>query len=215
MKKLLTLLCFSLVTLPFLANAIEFNDGEQYYSIKPTPTLNTGEEVELVEFFWYGCPHCYHFNKPLEAWLKTKKPANVTFQPVPVIFPGNPATTLHAETFYALELMGERKRMHSIIFAKMHKERKNLNKLKDIKKLLKENGIDTDKFEKVMKSFAVQSKVRRSTVLARRYGVNGVPSLIVDGRYRSGGGMKTYDEMMELVTFLNTKVLAERPKIDD
>ncbi len=210
MKKLAVLLCFTLL-MPFaFAKEGQFKEGTQYYDIKPTPKIGVGEEVELLEFFWYGCPHCYHFEPTLEKWVAEKKPANVKFKAVPIIFPRNKSTTLHAETFYALELMGEQERMHKIVFDTIHKERKRLNTLKSIKKLMAKNGIDAEQFVKVMESFAVQSKVRRAAILAQRFGVTGVPTLVIDSRYRSGGGMQSYEEMLDMVTFLNTKVITDR-----
>lgn len=210
MKKIIALCCLIFLTPTLFAATSTFKEGTHYISIKPTPPSEKGDKVELVEFFWYGCPHCYRFEPILENWLEKGKPENVTFQSIPVIFPNNKTTTLHAKMFYALTFMNEIDRIHPIIFKALHKDRIRLRSFKKIKEFLVSNGVDGDKFEKVINSFAVQSKVQRSNFLAQRYGITGVPTLVLDQRYRSGGGMKSYEQMLELIVYLNQQVLSQR-----
>jgi thiol:disulfide interchange protein DsbA len=184
-----------------------FKEGLQYTLITPQPPVHKGNEVEVVEFFWYGCPHCNALEPYLNDWLK-KKPANVHFVRIPAPF-GGPAM-LHAKTFYALKAMGEIDRLHDVIFNAIHTKRIKLNTLDEMASFLASQGVDEQKFRAALDSFAVQTEMQRAVVLARRYDIHGVPSLIVDGRYKSGKGFKSYGEFTELVDYLADKVLKQQ-----
>lgn len=204
-SRALGLLVLVFVLTPVMAT--NFSEETQYYAIKPVPPQQSGQQVEVVEFFWYGCPHCYDFEPHLEAWL-AKKPENITFKRIPVMFGG--AANLHARVFYALEVIGEGERMHPVLLNAMNNEKRGLKTQQAVESLLEEQGVDLEKFRSAMSSFAVQTKVNRASSLMRRYGVRGVPALVVDGRYRSGSGFAGYDQMTELADFLAVKVRGER-----
>ena len=189
------------------AIAKPFEEGVQYVPIQPQPPVATGDQVEVVEFFWYGCPHCRDFEPTVTKW-SAGLPENVTFNQVPVMFGG--AADLHAQVYYALEGMGELDRMHEKLFHAMNVEKKKLRTRDEVDAFLQENGVDMDKFGEAMNSFAVAAKVNRARALMRRYGIRSVPALVVDGRYRSGTGFHSYEEMTEVVDHVVDKVLAQR-----
>ncbi len=195
MKKLfpLAMLLFAgLFTMPVLA---EFDEGIEYVEISPQAPMDENAPVEVVEFFWYGCPHCYQFEPHLHGWMKNK-PDDVQFVRMPATF--NKLAKYHAEVFYALDLMGESERLMTPIFEEIHKKRNRLENDAAVKAFLKQQGFDEkqlDGFSKAMKSFAVQTKVRQAASLFRKYGLRGVPSVVVSGRYRSGE-VKNYAELV-------------------
>jgi len=206
-KKVVTTLFAGVLLLAGTALAKVFEEGVQYVPIQPQPPVGSGDEVEVVEFFWYGCPHCRDFEPIVNKWA-AGLPENVKFTQIPVMF-GGPAD-LHAQVYYALEGMGELPRLHEKFFHAMHVERNKLRSRDDVDAFLAANGVDMDKFAEAMNSFAVAAKVNRARALMRRYGVRGVPALVVDGRYRSGSGFNSYEEMTEVADFVVDKVLAQR-----
>ncbi len=189
------------------AVAKPFEEGVQYVPIQPQPAVGSGDQVEVIEFFWYGCPHCMDFEPAVTKW-SAALPPNVTFTQVPVMF-GGPAD-LHAQVYYALEGMGELPRLHEKFFHAMHVDKRKLRTRDAVDAFLQENGVDMDKYREAMNSFSVAAKVNRARALMRRYGIRGVPALVVDGRYRSGSGFRSYEEMTEVVDHVVDKVLAQR-----
>ncbi len=190
-----------------VAVAKPFEEGIQYIAIQPQPAVGTGDKVEVIEFFWYGCPHCNDFEPTVTKWA-AGLPDNVTFVQVPVMFGG--AADLHAQVYYALEGMGELERVHSKLFHVINVEKRKLRTRAAVDEFLEANGVDMDKYREAMNSFAVAAKVNRARALMRRYGIRGVPALVVDGRYRSGSGFRSYQEMTEVVDHVVDKVLAQR-----
>ncbi len=188
------------------AVAKSFEEGVQYVPIRPQPPMAAGEEVEVVEFFWYGCPHCRDFEPTVNKW-SGGLPANVKFVQIPAMFGG--AADLHAQVFYALEGMGEVGRLHQKLFETIASGRK-LRTRDEVDAFLQDNGVDMAKFSDAMNSFAVAAKVNRARALMRRYGVRSVPSMVVDARYRSGTGFSSYEEITEVVDYVVDKVLTER-----
>lgn len=207
MKKVVAALFAGALLLAGTAQAKDFQEGVQYVPIQPQPPLAAGDEVEVIEFFWYGCPHCKDFEPVVTKWAATL-PENVTFTQIPVMF-GGPAD-LHAQVYYALQGMGELDRLHGKLFHAMHVERNKLRSRDEVDALLEANGVDMAKFAEAMSSFAVAAKVNRARALMRRYGVRGVPALVIDGRYRSGSGFANYEEMTEVADYVVDKVLAQR-----
>jgi len=185
----------------------DFKEGLQYTLITPPPPKHEGQDVEVIEFFWYGCPHCNSLEPSIKSWL-AKKPDNVRFVRMPAPFSGR--AMLHAKTFFALEVMGEGERLHEVIFDAMHNKKLKLDTLDTMTSFLEGQGVDGKKFREALDSFAVQTQLNRATVLARRYGIRSVPTLVVDGRYKSGKGFTSYGEFTELVDYLAAKTVKER-----
>lgn len=207
MRKVLAILAAAGWLFTAAATAQSFTEGVQYVPITPQPAPGSGDQVEVVEFFWYGCPHCMDFEPVAKRWA-AGLPDNVRFSQMPVMF-GGPAD-MHAQAYYALESMGELERLHEKLFAAMHTHKRKLRTREELEGFLAENGVDIAKFGEAMNSFAVAAKTNRARALMRRYGINGVPALVVDGRYRSGSGFRSYEEMTEVVDFVVDKVLKQR-----
>jgi thiol:disulfide interchange protein DsbA len=203
MKKLFVLLILGLLSLN--AQAADLKEGVNYDLITPTPPVGSGDEVEVIEFFMYTCPHCKNLDPALREWEK-KLPENVKFQHMPAMFGG--AANLHAKNFFALEVMGEDKRLHDAWFKAIHDEKRRLRTQADIDKFLEENGVDMNKFHATLNSFTVQTKANRAAALMRRYGVRSVPMMIVDGRYR----IKNTPQVLENTDALIQKTLNDRKK---
>lgn len=189
------------------AAAPAFKQGLQYTLITPQPPQREGQEVEVIEFFWYGCPHCNSLEPYMERWAE-KKPDYVRFVRMPAPFSG-PAM-LHAKAFYALQVMGEGERLHPLFFEAMHVKNLKLDSVDALVDFVAGHGVDGAKFRQALDSFAVQTQLNRASVLAKRYGIRGVPALVVDGRYKSGKGFTSYGEFTELVDYLAAKTLQER-----
>ncbi|BAO43325.1 thiol:disulfide interchange protein DsbA/DsbL [Thiolapillus brandeum] len=203
MKKLLIFLTLGLLSLN--AGAVELKEGTNYDLITPAPPVGSGDEVEVVEFFMYTCPHCNHLEPSLQEWTK-KLPENVKFHHIPAMFGG--AANLHARNFFALEVMGEEGRLHNAWFKAIHEQKQRLRTQADIDKFLEKNGVDMNKFHATLNSFTVQTKTNRAAALMRRYGVRSVPMMIVDGRYR----IKNTPQVLENTDALIEKTLADRKK---
>lgn len=156
-------------------------EGKDYVKLSsPAPTAG-GNKVDVVEFFWYGCPHCNAFEPSLDAWSKKLPADSVAFRRVPVSFSAMHET--HAKIFYALEAMGQVEAMHRKVFAAIHVQRKRLDKEADIVEFMTQNGVDGAKFTEAYKSFGVATKVRQGKSLSEAYKIDGVPSIGVAGRW--------------------------------
>lgn len=160
--------------------------GKDYVVVQlPQPTDNPAK-VEVLEFFWYGCPHCNNLQPSLEAWLK-RKPANVDFKRVPAVFQDSwvPLT----RTYYTLEAMGLVEKLHQEVFAAIHRQRIRMQDDNAIFDWAAGKGIDRKKFSDVYKSFGVNGRTQRSIELTRKYDIPGTPALIIDGRYLTAPSM--------------------------
>lgn len=206
MKKNLMVMAAMLFVMAMPVSAANFELGQHYGEIYPVPAVRAGNDVEVQEFFMYLCPHCKELEPELHKWLKTK-PDNIKFSQVPALFGG--AANLHAKMFYALEAIGERKRLHAVIFNEIHNKNKRLQTRDAIDAFLERNGVDLAKFRSAMSSFGVSSKTNTANSQMRAYGIRSVPTLVVDGRYRTGN-TASHAERIEVVKFLVDKVLRER-----
>lgn len=206
MKKLqsfFALLFFSL--LPFSAMA-EFEEGHEYRVLYNQPPVEKDAPLEVVEFFWYGCPHCFQFEPYLQNWM-ANKPEDVKLVKVPAAF--HAQAKFHAYVYYALELIGEADRLHDVIFEAMHKKGNKLADQAAVEKLLAENGVDVKTFRKAMKAWHVDSKVKRAIALFDKSQLRGVPSIAVNGRYTSGD-VKNYQQLADVIDHMIALVREEQ-----
>jgi thiol:disulfide interchange protein DsbA len=151
------------------------------YRILPTPQpVESKGTVEVIEFFWYGCPHCYDFEPELNAWLK-RQPKDVIFRKVPVAFRDD--LMPHSQLFYALEAMGKGDALNDKVMYAMHKENKRLMTENEITDWVATQGIDRNTFLATYRSFAVVSKARAARQMADAYRIDGVPTVVMQGRY--------------------------------
>jgi len=185
-----------------VATAKDFDEGIEYVRINPSvPTVSSGK-VEVVEMFWYGCPHCFQFEPYMQKWLK-KKPANVEFIRVPATF--YPLWKLHARAFYAAEVLGVTEKIHQPMFETFHLMKNMLDSEKALRKLFVENGVKGSDFDDVFHSFAVETRLARAVDLTQRYGISGVPSMIVNGKYRTSNKISGHANMLEVIDYLVRK----------
>ena len=164
-------------------------EGTQYVKLStPAPVLlpTPDKKMEVVEFFWYGCPHCYAFEPTLEAWVK-KLPADVAFRQVPVGFMA--PHQLHQKLFYALEETGQLGAMHRKIFNAIHQQNRRLSTEAEIVAFATEGGVDGAKLAASMKSFGVATKANRAKQLADAYKIDGVPALGINGRFYTSASL--------------------------
>ena len=171
--------------------AAQLMAGKDYELIKPAQPTSSGAKVEVIEFFSYGCPHCNTLQPSLQAWLK-KKPADVEFRRVPVVFQDAwlPLTT----AYYAFDAMGLVDKLHHKLFSAIHDSRtlEIRGLLRDQKPLfdwVEKQGVDRKKFIEVYNSFGVRSRTNRSIELAENYHVTSTPTLVVDGKYLTSPSM--------------------------
>ncbi len=155
-------------------------EGKDYVRLGQPQPVPPGK-IEVLEFFWYGCPHCNAFEPALEAWVK-KLPADVNFRRVPVAFSNDPFVA-HQKIYYALEAMGQVEAMHRKVFYAIHVERQRLDKAPDIVAFMTKSGIDGAKFAQQFDSFTVQTKANQAKKLAEAYRIDGVPAMGIHGRY--------------------------------
>ena len=171
-----------------LAQSAAFKEGQDYAKLtKPVTPTGPAGKVEVVEFFWYSCSHCNEFEPTLARWMTTA-PKNTSVQRVPVAF--NASFAAQQKLYYTLEGMGKVDELHARVFRAIHVERQNLSKEDAVFAwVAKQPGMDMVKFKEVYNSFSVASQVRRATQLQEAYGVEGVPSMGVGGRYYTDGTM--------------------------
>ena len=155
--------------------------GETYVELSnPVPVAEPGK-IEVVELFWYGCPHCYSFEPVINPWAE-KLPADVHFVRIPAMFGG--PWDAHGQMFLTLEAMGVENKVHSAVFNAIQKDRKPLTTPDEMADFLATQGVDKDKFLATFNSFAIKGQISKAKELAKKYEVSGVPTMIVDGKYR-------------------------------
>jgi len=176
-------------------------DGKQYHSLdKRAPSEAPPGKIEVIEFFWYSCPHCNAFEPRLSAWSK-KLPADVYFHRVPVAFRDD--FVPQQRLYYTLEAMGKVDDLHAKVFDEIHNKRQPTNTQDQILAFAEKNGLDRAKFQEIYNSFSVQTKARRAKQLQDVYEVQGVPSLGVAGRYITDGDMAgNMDRALQVVDYL-------------
>lgn len=172
---------FTAATFSFAAHAAGTSPvaANSYATLEVPQAVTTGKKIELIEFFWYRCPHCYELEPALNAWLK-KLPKDVQVRRVPVVFRDDwlPA----AKLYYALQDVGGEK-LHGEVFDAYHLDNLDLDKPAVLMDWVAKNGLDRAKFEASYQSFSTQSKAMQGGMLARVYKLTGVPSFAVDGKY--------------------------------
>ena len=171
----------------------------------PQPTTNPAK-VEVIEFFWYGCPHCYSFEPSLSAWLKTK-PENVEFIRIPAIF--NEQWGKHAKAYFTAEALGVVDKVHVDLFEGVQ-EKKELETEDQLAKFFAAHGVKEAEFRDAYNSFMVDSKMRQAPTIAAKYGITGVPAIIVNGKYRTNGTLAGSQEKM--IDVMNTLIKKESGK---
>lgn len=176
-------------------------EGKDFRELdKKAPVEAPAGKIEVVEFFWYSCPHCNAFEPRLNAWLK-KLPADVAFRRVPVAFRDD--FVPQQRLFYALEAMGKVDELHSKVFHEIHVNRQPTSREESILAFVEKNGVDRAKFQEQYNSFTVSTKARRAKQLQDQYQVDGVPALGVAGRFYTDATMAgSMDNALQVVDYL-------------
>ena len=180
------------------AQAKSFQEGTDYLLLdKIAGTEAPAGKIEVVEFFWYSCPHCNHFEPQLDGWIK-KLPKDVYVRRVPVSF--RPDFEPQQRLFYVLESMGKVDELHKKVFYAIHVEKQSLTTADQVTAWAEKQGINKAKFVDAYNSFPIATKIRKATLLQDAYKVDGVPALGVAGRYFTSGSVTQTMERALLVT---------------
>jgi thiol:disulfide interchange protein DsbA len=183
----------------FWMTTLAFADGG-YEAISPAQPVQNPDKIEVIEFFWYGCPHCYHLEPAMTAWLKTK-PANVEFIRQPAIF--SDVWGKHAKAFFTADALGVLEQVHADFFDAIQNQHKKLTSEAELVAFFAAHGVDEQRFRSVYSSFLIDAKMRQAETMTARYGVTGVPALIVNGKYRvTGPSAKSQDNMLTVTNQL-------------
>jgi thiol:disulfide interchange protein DsbA len=174
--------------------------GVDYSVLKPTQPVEADGKIEVLEFFWYGCPHCYTLEPRLEKWI-ARLPADVHFRRVPAVL--NEGWAREAAVYYSFEALGVLEKLHRPFFDAIHQERLNTRNPATLADWLRKQNVDPKRYEEAFKSFGVQSKVRRAAQVSTAYRIDGTPALAVHGRYTvSAEQGRTQDGMLSTADYL-------------
>ena len=200
MKSVTTLLLamFFVVLQPGLAQAKDYEEGKEYQLLSSPQPTSTGDKIEIVELFWYGCPHCYELEPDMQAWLK-RKPEYVELVRMPAIV--GPRWELLAQAYYTAELLGIIDTIHPALFKALHEKNMKINDEAALQAFFVDQGVSAEDFRNTFNSFAVSVKMNNARQMTRRYKISGVPTIIVNGKYSTGakqaGGNKGVFEVVD------------------
>jgi thiol:disulfide interchange protein DsbA len=183
-------------------------EGHDYAPVQTEQPVATGNKIEVLEFFWYRCPHCFKLEPSLTAWLKTL-PKDAQVRRIPAVFRDDwmPA----AKLYYTLQQMGQIERLHDKVFDAYNIARLNLDDPAVLGDWIAKQGVDRKKFEAVYNSFSTQAKAVQGGRLATTYAITGVPAFIIDGKYTTSQSMtQTEPRLFEVLDQLIVKARAER-----
>lgn len=182
--------------------------GKNYFLIEPPQPTASGDKVEVLEVFSYACIHCAHF-QPYADEIKAKLPAFAEFSYMPAIF--NDQWEAFARAFYTAQSLGLLDKTHQAMFDAVHRDHRAFRSFDDIAAFYGEHGADVEKFKQIATSFEVESKLARSRSMVPKYGVDGTPTIIVDGKYRvTGASAGGYPQMVALIELLARKAHDEK-----
>ncbi len=181
-----------------------FKDGTHFRTLPVAqPTSAPPDKVEVVEVFWYGCPHCYTLEPHIQAW-KADMPANAEFVRMPAAL--NRGWQLHARVFYTAEALGVLDEVHEELFREIHGKGNRLDTEESLVEFFGRFGVSEEQFMETFNSFAVQTRLRQADSLVRRYRITGVPAVVVNGKYVTGADMAGGEtRLFEVINFLVEK----------
>jgi protein dithiol oxidoreductase (disulfide-forming) len=202
-----------LALLPLACSAADetsFKEGTHYKPVLSPQEPVDPAKVEVTEAFWYGCPHCYHFDPILQGW-REKAPKDVLFDRLPATL-GRPDGEAHARAFYIAEALGVSEKIHKPLFERINADHQPMNTLDALRAMFAaEAGVKPADFDQASSSFMVDSRLRRADSLLRAYGVASVPTMIVDGRYMTSASMAGNNEkLLQVLDFLVEKARKDR-----
>lgn len=200
MKKIIKTLS---VFIFLLVSGTSFAAGKGYVDIDPAQPTSSGDKIEVLEVFWYACPHCFDFEPHLKSWLETK-PDDVAFKRMPGIF--NKNWIPHAKAYYTAEKLGILEKIHTPLFDAIHKEKKKIHTDDAFKKFFASHDVDKSKFTEVYESEEIENKIKKAYIMGQRYKITGVPAVIVNGKYMiSGSSAGSLENVLKVINQLVDK----------
>jgi thiol:disulfide interchange protein DsbA len=197
--------------LPLAAAAQGLQEGTNYVRLKNPLPVESGDKIEVLEFFSYGCPHCADLDPVLAQWQKTL-PADVSFRRVPVGF-GRESWDNLGKVFYTLEALGVEQKLAPEVFAAIHRNQANLSSSKAFFDWAAGKGLDRKKVEDMFNSFAIAGKMNKANQAAKAYQVQGVPLVIVDGKFTTASDkVGSHANLPSAINALVAKAKTERGK---
>ena len=191
---------FTLVVFSQAGAQQAFIQGVDYDVLPQAVKTSQPDKIVVTEIFWYGCPHCFRFEPFVERW-SASLPQGVVFEQVPSVL--NPRWGEHARAYYAFKTMGVLEKLHKAFFDAIHLKRQRLDNLDSIARFVSDQGLDPDQFRQAYRSFEVDTQVRKNGKQEGRYGHNGVPAVIVNGKYLvSAGKAGSNQRMIQIMDFL-------------
>lgn len=207
-KRMLQLVAFAAILTSLGANAASWEEGVHYDELSDPQPVQTDERIEVRELFWYGCPHCYALEPFIENWIENK-PENARYVPVPGIF--HKQSEFHARAFYTFEALGITDKVHRDFYDEIHQRGNRIYNVAGLVDFAAKHGVEADELRDAFDSFSVDANVRSAKQKFRKYGATGVPTMIIDGRYRvtvsSAGG---HEQLLDLINFLVDKAAKEQ-----
>ncbi|MFO7542127.1 MAG: thiol:disulfide interchange protein DsbA/DsbL [Thiobacillus sp.] len=204
----LALVATAVLSLSAFAASDSAFEGHEYTRLKQAQPVATGNKIEVLEFFWYRCPHCFHLEPGLDKWIKTL-PGDTQVRRVPAVFrsdwmPG-------AKIYYTLEQMGLTERLHAKVFDAYNVQNLNLNDPRVLGDWVASQGVDRKKFDSIYNSFSTQSQAMRGARLATSYAITGVPAFFIDGKFATTMSMTGSEpRLFEVLDQLIVKARSER-----
>jgi len=183
------------------AQAWALDEGIDYTTLSNPQPTETGDKIEVLEIFMYSCPHCFHLEPTMAMWRGTK-PANVEFRRMPAVF--GPKPDLQARAFYAAESLGKQEIFTAAMFDAIHVKKQKIADDDAVVLVAQGAGLDGPEFRKALDSFDVNMKVNRARNITNSYGIDGVPTVIINGKYRTSpaqtgtreGMLKVIDQLI-------------------
>lgn len=169
-----------------LAQPKAAEEGFEFRAVKPAQPTDAPGKIEILEFFWYGCPHCNTLEPVLKDWV-AKLPADVAFRKVHVAL--GPSWAPHQQLYYTLEAMGKAAALNQVVFNAIHVDRNSLARPEAMADFLAKHGVDRKEFLDTYQSFAVGTRMRKATSVAKAYGLDGVPAFAVNGKWFTSPSM--------------------------
>ena len=199
------------LSLPAMAQTAAPQEGREYVRLKNAIPVETGNKIEVIEFFSYGCPHCGEFEPLLHEWVK-KLPPDVQFRRVPVSF--QPKWVPLAKEYYTLEALGEDSRLSPEVFVAIHSKGVKLEDEKTFFDWAASHGLDRKKVEEMYNSFSMSGKMNRALQQAKAFNAQQVPLIVIDGKYvvSTNENVRSHAAMLPVMDALIVKARAERPK---
>lgn len=178
--------------------AEEFERGEHYRVIEPPKPVRDSERVEIVDIFWYGCPHCYNFKPMLEEWLAGNS-EQVRLERMPALV--NRGWQTHAQAYYTARALGVADELHGAIFDAIHQDGQRLNQRRSLREFFEQHGgVAPEDFDSAWESFGVDAWMRQARQLGNEYGIRGTPAVVINGRYMTAPSMVgTYEAFFRLL----------------